>query len=80
MTLENTVQSITTEYADTLAIESAAITSKRADAVMTKVGVQTTTELLLLLARFHADVDDAAGSEMLAAFAAKFAAVESQAV
>jgi hypothetical protein len=42
--------------------------------------VQTTTEALLLLARFHLDTDDARGAELLARFAVEFAAYESTVV
>lgn len=71
---------VTTLHSDTLGVAAADVTSARADRVIGKAGVQTTTELLLLLARFHADVDDAAGSEMLARFAVEFATLESAVV
>mgnify|MGYP001566253367 CR=1 FL=1 len=65
---------------EALSIDAATITSDRASLIVERTKVQTTTELLLLLARFHADVDDTAGSNLLAAFAVQFAAVESKVV
>lgn len=67
---------VETLHADSLAITAADITSERADRLVNKGGTQTTTEVLLLLAKFHADVDDAEGSALLARFAVEFAALE----
>lgn len=78
--LETIIASVASEHADTLGVDASTITSQRADAAMQSAGVTTTTELLLLLARFHADVDDKAGSDMLAAFAVTFAALECKVV
>ncbi|RPJ39936.1 MAG: hypothetical protein EHM35_01040 [Planctomycetaceae bacterium] len=71
---------VETLHSDTLAIVAADITSERADKLVNKGGTQTTTEVLLLLARFHHDVEDKAGSELLARFAVEFAALESKVV
>ena len=68
------VQAICTEHAETLAIDATEITADRAHRVVGKTAVQTTTELLLLLAALHADEGtDPVGAEMLATFAAAFA-------
>lgn len=74
-----TVREIATKH-ETLGIDIADITVNRAERAVGATKVQTTTELLLLLARFHADVDDVKGASMLAEFAAKFAEVESTVV
>lgn len=63
-----------------LGIDASTLTSQRADEMVSRCKVHTTTELLLLLARFHADVDDTAGAEALATFAASFATLESKVV
>ncbi len=68
---------VATLHNDTLALEAGSVTAERADAAVSKSGTQTTTELLLLLARFHGDTGDARGAEMLARFAVEFATVES---
>lgn len=80
VTLPEALAIITTLHADTLGLDTATVTAARADAVMAHSKVQTTTELLLLLARFHAGVDDPAGSALLARFAVEFAALESTVV
>lgn len=71
---------VATLHSDTLGMRAEVVTSERAETVMARTNVQTTTELLLLLARFHQDVDDSAGAAMLAEFAVRFAAVESKVV
>ena len=67
---------VTTLHCETLGVTADSITSERAERLVEKSGAQTTTELLLLLARFSADVDDSAGAAMLAAFAVQFATYE----
>ncbi len=79
-TIDETINSVASNHSETLAIDPASITSERADKLMSKSGVQSTTELLLLLVRFHADVDDTAGAQLLADFASKFSALESTVV
>ena len=79
ITAEAAVAIVTTLH-DGLGIEARTITTARADQLCNKSGTQTTTELLLLLARFHADVEDRAGSELLARFAVEFAALEATVV
>lgn len=71
---------VETLHSDTLGVTAADITSERADKLVNKGGTQTTTEVLLLLARFHADVEDSEGSALLARFAVEFAALESKVV
>ena len=71
---------VETLHSDSLGITAADITSERADKLVNKGGTQTTTEVLLLLARFHADVEDDAGSRLLARFAVEFAALECKVV
>jgi UDP-N-acetylenolpyruvoylglucosamine reductase len=71
---------VETLHCDSLGIVAADITSERADRLVNKSGAQTTTEILLLLARFHTDVEDKAGAELLARFAVEFAALESKVV
>lgn len=71
---------VDTLHADTLAIDPLELTSDRADAAVARCKVQTTTELLLLLARFHADMGDEIGASLLASFAVQFAAHESATV
>lgn len=68
---------VSTLHSDTLALQPADVTSERADAVVNGSNTQTTTELLLLLAKFHSDVEDQRAADMLAAFAVQFAAYES---
>ena len=79
-TPEQAVAIVATLHSETLGLDAERVTSERADALMTASKAQTTTELLLLLARFHADVDDSEGANLLAAFAVQFAAVESKVV
>ncbi len=70
-------------HLEVLAIDPATITAdaaQRGERAISKAGVQTTTELLMLLAAFHQDVEDAAGAALLARFAAEFAAHESTVV
>lgn len=67
-------------HLEVLAIDVAEVTKDaavRGDRAISKAGVQTTTEMLMLLAAFQHDVDDAAGAALLARFAAEFAAHES---
>lgn len=71
---------VETTHSDSLGIEASAITSERADKLVNKSGAQTTTELLLLLARFHADVEDSRGAALLAEFAVRFAELEATVV
>ena len=80
ITAAEAVKIVETLHSDSLGVVAADVTSERADKLVNKSGVQTTTELLLLLARFHADVDDTAGANMLASFAVQFAAVECEVV
>lgn len=80
MSLAQTIASIASEHADTLAVDPASITAERGSQLVSRGNVQTTTEALLLLAAFHLDVDDTVGAALLAEFAAKFAAVESNVV
>jgi hypothetical protein len=77
ITADEAVAIVTTLHSEVLGITAETdLSHKRADALLTAARVDTTTELLLLLARFHTDVDDAAGAAMLARFAVEFAALE----
>lgn len=60
-------------HSDTLGLLETDITSEKADKFVSKAHIQTTTEVLLLLARFHADNDDSEGAALLAKFAVEFA-------
>ncbi len=63
-------------HLEVLAVDPATITVERAnkiDGALGKLGAQTTTELLMLLATVHADVEDEAGAKLIADFAARFA-------
>ncbi len=64
---------------DTLGISAKDITAARAEKLIGR-DIQTTTEVLLLLARFHEGVDDGPGAALLADFALQFAALEAQTV
>jgi hypothetical protein len=79
-TIQAIVSELAVEHSDTLSIDPSGLTVERAQQVMLAAKVQTTTELLMLLALFHQDVDDTAGARMLAEFAAQFASVEALAV
>lgn len=60
-----------------LGVAHADITPERADSLVSATGCTSTTEALLLLARFHeAQADDSVGARMLAEFAVAFAAHE----
>lgn len=74
--LDSVIATIASEHADTLGLDTATITHRRADSIVNASKAQTTTELLLLLARFHEGVEDKAGAEMLARFASEFATLE----
>ncbi len=80
ITADEAAQIVETLHSDSLGVTVADITSERADKLVNKGGTQTTTEVLLLLARFHADVEDAAGAALLARFAVEFAALECKVV
>lgn len=80
MSLDQTIATIAAANAETLGFEARSISSERATSVVHESGVQTTTEMLLLLARFHSDVEDTAGAQMLAEFAERFAVVEATVV
>lgn len=80
ITPEQAVATVATLHCDTLGLDAERVTSERADAMMSASKAQTTTELLLLLARFHADVDDSEGANLLASFAVQFAAIEAKVV
>jgi len=78
-TVADALEVVTEMYSDTLAVRRD-ITAERADRAVTATKTQSATEMLLLLARFHADNDDAVGSSLLAEFAVKFAEHESKVV
>jgi hypothetical protein len=79
VTVGEAVATVAILHSETLGISRESISSGRADSFLGK-DVQTTTEALLLLARFHLDTDDARGAELLARFAVEFAAYESTVV
>jgi hypothetical protein len=79
-TIQSIVSELAAAHADTLAVDPSGLTVKRAHKVMLATKVQTTTELLMLLALFHADLDDKHGAILLAEFAAQFASIEALAV
>lgn len=79
-TVDEALAIVATLHEHTLGVDAATITAKRADAVVGRSEAQTTTELLLLISRFLADVDDKRGSDMVATFAVEFAAYESTVV
>lgn len=70
------IEAIATEHA-TLGLDPSLVTAEAAARAVSRTGAQTTTELLLLLAKFHAvEADDLEGAELLAEFARKLAAHE----
>lgn len=77
--IQETAHALTVLHADTLGIDSATITVARAERTM-PAEVPTTTELLLLIAKFHESIDDLDGAALLADFATAFAAHESKVV
>lgn len=78
--IEAIVSEVAVATCETLGIEPARLTGERAGEVMAKSNVQTTTELLALLALFHRDVDDTVGAQLLADFTARFAEHEATVV
>lgn len=74
---------VSTLHSDTLAIEPGDVSGERAEKIVNRLNMHTTTEMLLILAKFHADLEedgDTRCSEMLARFAVEFAALESTVV
>ncbi len=75
------IAAVCSEHSEVLSIAPYDITTERAHKAVGSV-CQTTTEMLLLLAALHGDTDlaDVKGAEMLARFAAEFAAHEATVV